>query len=95
MHAISLRGVTALAPHIGQGCQQGRARRVAGKASPADAGMSRMDRLLAPVASIDGNVLRRLGLQEDASQTGQAVQGLLPVTDFRARVEFNLRRTTP
>jgi len=57
--------------------------------------MRRVYRLLAQVPSIDGNVLRRLGLKEDASHAGQAVQEALPFIDFRSRFEFDFRRNTP
>jgi len=57
--------------------------------------MRRVYRLLVQVPSIDGYVLRRLGLKEDGSHAGQAVQEVLPFIDFRARFEFNFRRNTP
>jgi len=66
-----------------------------GHASHVEAGMRRVFRLLAQVPSIDANVLRRLGLQDDGTQAGQAVQEVLPFIDSRARFEVNFRRFTP
>jgi len=57
--------------------------------------MRRVYRLLAQVPSIGGNVLRRLGLQEDGTHAGQAVQEVFPFIDSRTRFEVNFRRTTP
>jgi len=57
--------------------------------------MRRVYRLLAQVPSIDPNVLRRLGLQDDGTHAGHAVQEVLPFVDSRARFEVNFRRNTP
>jgi len=66
-----------------------------GHALQVDAGMRRVYRLLAQVPSIDPNVLRRLGLQDDGTQAGHAVQEAFPLIDSRARFEVNFRRFTP
>jgi hypothetical protein len=57
--------------------------------------MRRVYRLLAQVSPIDANVLRRLGLQDDGTHAGHAVQEVLPFVDSRARFEVNFRRNTP
>ena len=54
-----------------------------------------MQRLPAQMLSIGPHVLRRLGLQEDRIDAGQAVQGVLPFIDARARFELNFLRGTP
>lgn len=64
-------------------------------ASHVDCGMRRVYRLLAQVPSIHANVLRRLGLQEDETHAGHGVQGVLQLSDARARFEVNFRRNTP
>lgn len=64
-------------------------------ASHVDAGLRHVHRLLALVPSIDANVLRRLGLQADATHAGQPVQKPLPFIDSRARFEVNFRRNAP
>ena len=60
-----------------------------------DAGMRPVHRLRAQVPSIGANVLRRLGLREDATPAGHAVKEALPPIDSRARFEVNFRRLTP
>ena len=57
--------------------------------------MRRMYRLLVQVPSIDVDLLRRLGLQEDETHAGQAIQEVSPFIDSRTCFEVNFRRTTP